>query len=53
MDSQWTRELDDWLEPFLAALGRVERRRWAPVYLHGLLSPATRKNVEQMAGGSG
>ena len=48
-DTQWMREMDRWLEPFLSALGRVERRRWAPVYLHGLLSPAPRKNVEQMA----
>jgi SRSO17 transposase len=46
---KWTAELEGWLEPFLEALGRVERRRWAPVYLHGLLSPASRKNVEQIA----
>lgn len=41
--------MDDWLEPLLSVPARVERRRWAPVYLHGLLSPANRKNVEQMA----
>ena len=34
---------------FPLALGRVERRGWAPLYLHGLLSPAPRKNVEQIA----
>lgn len=45
----WTAELEEWLEPFLEALGRVERRRWAPLYLHGLLSAAPRKNVEQIA----
>jgi SRSO17 transposase len=37
------------LEPFLSALGRVEQRRWAPLYLHGLLGPAERKNVERIA----
>lgn len=45
----WTAELERWLEPFLKAMGRVERQRWAPLYLHGLLSPAPRKNVEQIA----
>jgi SRSO17 transposase len=42
-------ELERWVAPFLEALGRVERGRWAPLYLHGLLSPAERKNVEQIA----
>ncbi len=45
----WAAALEEWLEPFLKALGRVERRRWAPLYLHGLLSAAPRKNVEQIA----
>lgn len=45
----WEEEFDRWLEPFLARMGRVERRRWAPVYLRGLLGSASRKNVEQMA----
>ncbi len=31
--------LDAWLAPFLDMLGRKTRRRWAPVYLHGLLGP--------------
>jgi SRSO17 transposase len=47
--TKWARELEPWLEPFLEALGRKEQRRWAPLYLQGLLSPAERKNVEQMA----
>lgn len=47
--SGWKVELAQWLEPFLVAMGRVERRRWAPLYLHGLLSPIPRKNVEQIA----
>jgi hypothetical protein len=26
--------LDAWLAPFLDVMGRVTRRRWAPLYLH-------------------
>src|SRR5919199_171209 len=29
------RDLDSWLEPFLAALGHKTRRAWAPPYLRG------------------
>ena len=39
--ADWREELDGWLEPFLAALGHGKRRRWAPVYLRGLLASAT------------
>jgi SRSO17 transposase len=45
----WEGELERWLEPFLARLQRKERRRWAPVYLEGLLLPGERKSVEPMA----
>ena len=41
--------LDAWLAPFLAALPRVEQRRWAPLYVQGLLLPGERKSVEPMA----
>jgi hypothetical protein len=37
------------LAPFLAALSRPEQRRWAPLYLKGLLLPGERKSVEPMA----
>ena len=47
--ADWQEELETWLEPFLDVIGRAERRRWAPVYLRGLMSSAERKNVEQMA----
>ena len=33
--------LDTWLAPFLEVIGRKTRRRWAPLYLHGLLGPDT------------
>jgi SRSO17 transposase len=37
------------LEPFLARLPRQAQRRWAPVYLKGLLVPGERKSVAPMA----
>src|SRR3954471_15047614 len=45
----WEAELGRWLGPFLARLRRKEQRRWAPVYLKGLLLPGERKSVEPMA----
>lgn len=47
--SGWRAAFEAWRAPFLARLGRVEQRRWAPVYLQGLLGPAERKSVEPMA----
>ena len=45
----WEDGLERWLEPFLARLRRQAQRRWAPVYLKGLLLPGERKSVEPMA----
>src|SRR5688500_16907591 len=45
----WEGELERWLAPFLAALSREAQRRWAPVYLKGLLLPGERKSVEPLA----
>jgi SRSO17 transposase len=45
----WAGELERWLAPFLTALSRPEQRRWAPLYLKGLLLPGERKSVEPMA----
>src|SRR5688500_2952963 len=47
--ADWRAAFEAWLAPFLARLGRVEQRRWAPVYLQGLLGPGERKSVEPMA----
>jgi SRSO17 transposase len=44
-----TRDLDTWLAPFLAVLGRKTRRVWAPLYLRGLLGPGERKSLQPMA----
>lgn len=48
-DSTWERKLDRWLEPVLAALQHKTRRKWAPIYVRGLLSAVERKSVEPMA----
>lgn len=45
----WIEELQRWLAPFLAALGHKNRRRWAPVYLQGLIGPGDRKSVQPVA----
>lgn len=42
-------DLDVWLTPFLAALGRKTRRAWAPFYVCGLLGPSERKSLQPMA----
>lgn len=47
--ADWRVDLHEWLAPFLVALPRAEPRRWAPVYLEGLLGPSERKSVEPMA----
>src|SRR5918997_5917946 len=48
-DDDWREELDGWLGPVLAVLGHEKRRRWAPVYLQGLLGPGERKSLQPMA----
>ncbi len=45
----WEAELERWLVPFLERIGRAERRRWAPLYLKGLLLPGERKSLEPLA----
>jgi SRSO17 transposase len=44
------RRLDDFLADLLAPMGRSERRRWAKIYVQGLLLDGERKSVEPMAG---
>ncbi|HEV2123007.1 MAG TPA: IS701 family transposase [Chloroflexota bacterium] len=45
----WEREFEQWLRPFIAVLGHAARRRWAPVYLRGLLAPGERKSIQPLA----
>jgi len=43
------KDLERWLSPFLAGLGREEQRRWGSVHLKGPILPGERKSVEPMA----
>lgn len=45
----WAQELNEWLAPFLDALGHKSRRPWAPLYVRGLLGPGDRKSIQPMA----
>src|SRR5919202_1739901 len=45
----WEAELERWLAPVLARLRREAQRRWAPVYLKGLILPGERRSIEPMA----
>src|SRR5579863_51590 len=47
---QWERELGRWLTPYLDAFEHKVRRRWAPVYVRGLLLPGERKSIEPIVG---
>jgi SRSO17 transposase len=47
--TDWHKDFEQWLAPFLAVLKRSEQRCWAPLYLQGLLGPGSRKSVEPMA----
>src|SRR3954451_2977142 len=49
LTKRWEDELERWLEPFLQRLRRKAQRRWAPIYLKGLILPGGRKSVEPMA----
>ena len=48
-EQQWEAEFERWVQPFLAEFGHAGQRRWAPVYLRGLIAPGERKSVEPMA----
>ncbi len=47
--TSWEAELERWTAPFLERIGRAERRRWAPLYMRGLLLPGERKSIEPLA----
>lgn len=46
--TDWNAEFDDWLEPFLDALGHKARQHWAPAYLRGLIAPGDRKSIRPL-----
>lgn len=45
----WERDLDWWFEPFGEALGHKVRRKWAPIYVRGLIAPGERKSIVPIA----
>ena len=45
----WEGELERWLAPFVEGMGRRDRRRWAPVYVRGLIAPGERKSIGPLA----
>ena len=47
--SDWSDELEHWLEPFLNRLDHKARRRMCPLYVAGLIGPGDRKSVQPMA----
>jgi SRSO17 transposase len=48
MGTEWEKEFERWLEPFLDAFGHKVRRKWAPAYVRGLLAPGERKSIEPL-----
>src|SRR5262245_23442707 len=48
-EARWEAEFDRWVQPFLHEFGHAKQRRWAPIYLRGLIAPGERKSVEPMA----
>lgn len=49
LTTTWTRRLDAWLAPFLDVLGDKRRRKWAPLYVLGLLLPGDRKSMQPIS----
>jgi SRSO17 transposase len=48
-EADWRAELEEWLRPFLEALGHPARRAMCPLYVAGLIGPGDRKSVQPMA----
>ncbi len=48
-DTGWRAELEDWLRPFLEALGHPARRAMCQLYVAGLIGPGERKSIQPLA----
>jgi SRSO17 transposase len=48
-ETAWKKRLEDWLVPFVGALGDKRRRQWAPLYIMGLLLPGDRKSMQPIS----
>jgi SRSO17 transposase len=49
VEANWRRDLETWLQPFLAGFSHLARRRMCPLYIAGLIGPGDRKSVQPMA----
>ncbi|AZI44830.1 IS701 family transposase (plasmid) [Deinococcus psychrotolerans] len=45
----WTRHFPTWFAPFSALFRYHAQRTWAPLYVHGLCSTASRKSIQPLA----
>lgn len=53
MNESWKADLEEWLAPFLSALGHKVRARLCPLYVAGLIGPGDRKSIQPMAAREG
>lgn len=53
MNESWKADLEEWLAPFLDALGHKVRARLCPLYVAGLIGPGDRKSIQPMAARDG
>ena len=53
MDRDWKGDLEEWLAPFLRALGHKTRSRMCPAYVAGLIGSGDRKSIQPMAARDG
>jgi len=49
METDWRKDLERWLAPFVSALGHRARRTMCPAYIAGLIGPGDRKSIQPMA----
>lgn len=49
MNESWKADLEEWLAPFLSALGHKVRARLCPLYVAGPIGPGDRKSIQPMA----
>ena len=49
MDIDWKSDLEEWLAPFLGALGNKARSRMCPAYVAGLIGSGDRKSMQTVA----
>src|SRR5271169_1822210 len=53
MKKGWKGDLEEWLVPFLGALGHKARSRMCPAYVAGLIGSGDRKSIQPMAARDG